>query len=194
MATTGWIIAGTAGVVVFGGSNWNTPSNALTDDSAVTYAFSSDAEAYSYGLKLTNFNMAGVTDGSTINSISARFEKSYNSDGGATGYVRDHSTRLLKAGSEVGSDLANTGVDWPLDTLTNVDYGGTLWGTTWSAAEVKASDFGVIMYARFFGDEIDFTYANIDAVWINIDFTAPAGGNPKGPLGNPFFGPFGGAI
>lgn len=69
----------------------------------------------------------------------------------ASGYtytsVVDANVKLLRGGSFVGDDKASA-TEWP-GTPTYVEYGGPadLWGTTWTPAQVNASDFGVGMAA-----------------------------------------------
>ena len=58
--------------------------------------------------------------------------------------VDDESVRLLKAGVVVGDEQAS-GTDWPTTDGT-VTYDGStnaLWGTTWTPAQINASNFGV---------------------------------------------------
>lgn len=60
----------------------------------------------------------------------------------------DQSVRLLKAGVITGNDYAQSTSAWTT-TDTYTTYGGAadLWGTTWSEAEINASNFGAVFSA-----------------------------------------------
>lgn len=60
------------------------------------------------------------------------------------GAVNENSIKIVKGGTIVGTDKANTGTE--LNTTdTYVSYGGSsdLWGTTWTPSDINASNFGV---------------------------------------------------
>lgn len=60
----------------------------------------------------------------------------------------DNSVRLVKGGVETGSNLANTVYPWnTVDTYTSYGSSTNLWGTTWSVAEINASNFGAVLSA-----------------------------------------------
>ncbi len=58
--------------------------------------------------------------------------------------VTDMVIRLRKGGAQVG-DNKSSGVDWsfPTDAIRSYGDATDLWGTTWTPAEVNASDFGI---------------------------------------------------
>lgn len=84
--------------------------------------------------------------------------------------------RLQKAGVNVGDNKAGTGA-----ALSNIwTYGGEddLWGTTWTPAEINASNFGVAFAAAYTSSGNDFTIAidffRVQVYW-HYDFdVAPA--------------------
>jgi hypothetical protein len=60
----------------------------------------------------------------------------------------DYSVRLLKAGVLTGSDLAYTTTPWnTVDTYTSYGSSSNLWGTTWTVADINASNFGAAFSA-----------------------------------------------
>lgn len=61
--------------------------------------------------------------------------------------IVDSTVKLVKAGSVVGDNKAKSG-QWSM-TATTAVYGSAtdLWGTTWTAAQVNASDFGFVLSA-----------------------------------------------
>ena len=96
----------------------------------------------------------------------------------------DNTVELLRGGSPVGSNKADVNA-WPSLTDAATTYGGAsdLWGTTWTAAQVNGSDFGV----RIIADEIsgtDSVTARVDHVTVTIDYTpAPARSFSPGIVG-----------
>jgi len=67
---------------------------------------------------------------------------------GSNGALQDATVQLLKAGSPVGSNKASSST-WGT-SLSTVNYGSTsdLWGTTWTAADLNASTFGLRFAAK----------------------------------------------
>jgi len=118
-----------------------------------------------------------VPSGSTINGITVKIER-YNTN--ATNdfptTINDNAIYLTKDGSTVVGNNKSTGAAWQSsDNNTTVDFGGAadLWGTTWTAAEVNASTFGVMispsltfnLFAENGGS------ARVDQVIITVDYT-----------------------
>lgn len=117
-------------------------------------------------LRATNFGFT-IPPGSIINGITVEIEK--RSDAGS--FVQDNEIELLKAGIEVGSNYASAAA-WP-SSDTYITYGGCsdLWGTTWTAADINASNFGVVLAA------IDYSCAgnivsSVDHIRITICYTS----------------------
>jgi len=60
----------------------------------------------------------------------------------------DNSVRLIKGGTVTGSNLAYTVGPWnTVDTYTSYGSSSNLWGTTWTPAEINASNFGAVLSA-----------------------------------------------
>lgn len=97
-------------------------------------------------LRFTNFGFSIPTT-ATICGISIEIEK--KATGLALVNVTDESVRIIKGGTIVGSDYADTGTDWASSDFTS-SYGGSsdLWGTTWTPSDINASDFGVALSAE----------------------------------------------
>lgn len=79
--------------------------------------------------------------------------------GGSTSALQDLTVQLLKAGSPVGSNKASS-TGWST-SKTTVGYGSSsdLWGTTWTPADLNASNFGV----RFAGKNVVTGIADVTA-------------------------------
>lgn len=93
-------------------------------------------------LTVSDFGFA-IPAGAVIDGIVLEVEKR-RSPGGSSGIVEDNGLQIMKGGLLVGPNKSQYGVDWPL-TDTYVSYGSStdLWGTTWTAADINASNFGV---------------------------------------------------
>jgi hypothetical protein len=77
----------------------------------------------------------------------------------------DHAVQLIKGGTIVGNNLANT-TSWPA-TDAYVSYGGSsnLWGSTWALSDINANNFGVAIAAR-----IQNGTARIDHVRVSVTY------------------------
>jgi hypothetical protein len=102
----------------------------------VTLASNGDSE----NLNMTGFGFSLPGD-ATITGISVEMNR-YSSTSG----VQDVTVRLFKAGTLVGDNKPAAGT-WPIATNTVATYGGSsdLWGTTWTPAQINASNFGVTL-------------------------------------------------
>ncbi len=111
-------------------------------------------------LQATNFNFA-VPPGATITGITVEVTR------GATSpiLVFDAIVKLIKAGSIVGTDKSSAAA-WPGD-WESTTYGGDLWGTTWTPAQVNASDFGVSIQATHAASTLSF----VDAIRVRVNYT-----------------------
>ena len=88
----------------------------------------------------------------------------------ASGLV-DSNVVLLKGGAPAGSNYADTGSIWGTTDAT-IAYGTSadLWGTTWTAAEVNASNFGVRFSARNVGSAS--TTASLDSITVTVSYVS----------------------
>jgi hypothetical protein len=60
----------------------------------------------------------------------------------------DNSVRLVKGGVLTGSDFAYTVTPWnTVDTYTSYGSSSNLWGTTWTVADINATNFGAVLSA-----------------------------------------------
>ena len=101
-----------------------------------------------------------------------------NTSTGSTGALQDSTVQLLKAGAAVGTNKAS-GTTWGTSEST-VTYGNAtdLWGTTWTAAQVDAANFGL----RFIAKNVAVGNANatatgsLDYVSITVYYSADTNG------------------
>ncbi|MFN8454654.1 MAG: YDG domain-containing protein [Anaerolineae bacterium] len=125
-----------------GSVNWTNPGNVTADDT--NYATANlGASATSEYLQATNYGF-NIPASATIDGIQVAIMRQSSSALGNNS-VDDSDLYLLKGGAIVGTDHAVT-TDWPT-SFTEATYGATndLWGTTWTAAEINATNFGVAL-------------------------------------------------
>lgn len=114
----------------------------------------------------TNFGF-NIPTGALITGVTVEVEKHAS---GVGAIFQDNEVQLLKNGVEDGLDYRTT-ASWP-NTDAYVTYGGcnNLWGTTWTAAEINAANFGVAIAG------IDYTCngvitSHIDHVRISVCYS-----------------------
>lgn len=164
MADTGWVSAGLGQSIAKSGgaTHWSTPTQVYTSNNSYAEADLLE-EGLSHWLRTTTYGFS-IPTVATIDGIEARFEK--RAETAST--IRDWDTKIVKAGSEQGSDYGQS--YWPTSD-TYVVYGGStdLWGLTWTPTDINASNFGVSISARNY--DIDPRYAVVDHVQIKIYYT-----------------------
>jgi hypothetical protein len=120
---------------------------------------------------------SSIPAGSTINGITVKIER-YNSEGGETLTITDNAIYLTKDGTNTVGTNKSAAATWPLSTDPNTyeNFGSSsdLWGTTWTAAEINASTFGVMISPNL---SISLSGSNagnntkIDQITIDINYT-----------------------
>jgi len=156
-------------------SDWTGESNVYTSNDA--YATFSGAGTSGY-LRVTGFSFSFPSAAVDIVGIKVEIERHADWYIGGVApdlefYVPyDYEIKLLKAGTEVG-DNKSSGAEWFVDDAY-VSFGGQndLWGTTWSEAEVDASNFGVSVKVT---NPNANNVAYIDHVRITVYFRTSAG-------------------
>jgi hypothetical protein len=152
----------------------NSPSSAAGWTNSTNVQSSDDAYATTtltwYGpnttpwLAANNFGFA-LPSNAVVVGITVHFER----HAGAANSVKSNGVILAKAGTQVGSSrCANT-------IWTTTDYvedcGGTtdLWGTTWTAADINNSGFGVQLRAFYY---TSWTTFYVDQITVTVTYTA----------------------
>jgi hypothetical protein len=149
---------------------WASPGSITTND-GVFSSVALGASTSSNELQGTNFGFA-IPAGSTINGITVEiFKKAISGLGNPT----DVDVTILKAGVATGTNLGHLGAGNGWLTAGGIDTygsGATLWGTTWTPADINASNFGVqISCTEWVGLS---TTAGVDFIRITITYTPPA--------------------
>jgi hypothetical protein len=127
-------------------SYWLQPNLALSELNMTGSAASLVLVATSYfdSLVVTDFGLS-VPDGAVIRGIQFDVRRAT-----LFGDAEDMTIQVLGNGSPFGTNHRQLGTAWPT-TLTYVTYGGTgdTWGATWTAAEVRASGFGIAITPQY---------------------------------------------
>jgi hypothetical protein len=148
-----------------GSKTWNTPSYAQSSDNSRALSDGLTTGSASYYLWCTVFGFS-VTAGATINGVVAEIEHVAD----YSGRVKDYIVALVVGGSVTGSNYAS-GTTWSTSEGF-VSYGGSsnLWGTSLTASQVNASNFGMVLSA--IGAVSAGGTAMVDSVRITIYYTA----------------------
>ncbi len=172
-ATSGPRYPGTAASVDGPGyAAWTDPGYIAADDTsyATSYVPQYSGQDSSEDLQGTNYGFSIPLD-ATINGISVTI-------GRYSGYywgtvLNDQDLYLIKAGAKVGTDHAS-GSGWPT-SIGTANYGSTsdLWGTTWTPAQINASDFGVSLSVYNPGSWSGLT-AHVDYIRVTVTYTVAA--------------------
>jgi len=149
---------------------WTSPGN-ITANDGVNAQVALGGSTRSNELQGTNFGFA-IPAGSTINGITVEIKKQAVS---GSGNPTDLDVTILKGGIATGTNLGHLGAGNGWLTAGGIDtYGGssTLWGATWTPADINASNFGVqISCTEWVG--LPAT-AGVDFIRITITYTPPA--------------------
>ena len=135
MTRNSWSVNRSAGTGV--GSGWATPANVVSSNGSKA-TDSIPLNSQSTNLDATSFGFS-IPATATIVGIYAEIERTASGSN-----VDDEDVFLLKAGVASGNDKADTG-DYSTWGDEIEDYGGStdLWGTTWTPAQINASNFGL---------------------------------------------------
>ncbi len=127
-------------------------------------------------LQTTNFNFA-IPSKASICGIELQIQRSATGIGKLLGievaWVNDNIVRLLKGNVLTGSNYA-TASHWS-STDTYITYGGSadLWGTTWTPADINATNFGMAFSASITGVVALLPSVRINDVRINVYYSLP---------------------
>jgi hypothetical protein len=148
-----------------GGAGWTSSGNIVSSNNLRASA-SVPANGVSANLDATSFGFS-IPANATITGIRVEIEKSASADTG----VDDDDVYLLKAGAPSGNDKAS-GTDWDTSDWVG-QYGSStdLWGTTWTPAQVNASNFGVRLRAD--SDTSSSRTGYVDHVAVRVYYTLP---------------------
>lgn len=157
---------------------WSNPTNVFTSNNSRAVAALTNANDRSHYIKATNFSFT-LTDCTSIDGILLEIERSEGSiDPFAD--VADEQVKLVKAGVIEGVSKANPGLNWPSSDAV-ASYGGSsdLWSTSWTCAQITASNFGGAVSADCDCGVGETEDARVDHMKITVTFTVPSPAAPK---------------
>lgn len=143
----------------------------LSDDNEYALWLGGDVSHY---LQCTQFDFSSIPDGAQINGVELNFKRL--NTGSAD--VFDLTIKLVKNGT-ISGDNKSVGATWSVTEQT-VTFGGSTdtWGLSLTAADVKASNFGVVIQAEkdiVFGDPEP--NAGIDYLTLTVHYDGPTSTN-----------------
>lgn len=143
---------------------WTNASNAQTSNNSRAQAAAlSGLEQVSQYLKCLNAStdLSDIPDDDVVTAIQIRIER--HRTGGGTTTVSDNAVRLVVGGVVQSDNQAQEGT-WPNGTDGAVTY--DFEGLALTGAQVKASDFGVVLAAGLKTTVFDGVQANVDQISI----------------------------
>lgn len=154
---------------------WVNPLDARFDDS--TYAsvtLNPSQGGYTYVLEVSNFAL-NIPQFSQIDGIKVEIKRRKTGTGIESDWsIHDAIVQLSKSnGTVVGTNRAKFATEYPT-SHAYATYGGETdkWGTTWTAAEVNDSQFGVAFASLFVNQSADFNgTVEVDAIRLTVYFT-----------------------
>ena len=152
-----------------GNASWSNTGNALVDDGASATVFvDAPAQTFSNYLKVTD-RIQKIPSGATVDGIIVEIQISQET--GLT-LVRDFTVYVLK-----GATLSTPVVD--ISSVGIVGFGNStdLWGLSWTAADINASDFGVKVNIDNGGSDVTW---GIDYINTTIYYTYSETGDGTG--------------
>jgi MBG domain (YGX type) len=174
LATNSGSIFPNAGISVTAGPGttaWINPGNITADDS-VDAQVGLASNSISEYLEATDFGFA-LPSSAIIQGITVTIGRSSAGVGG--GRIEDNTVKIIKNGTPVGTNYAALGVIWPPNhqeqpaIYSPVD---PLWGTTWTATDINANNFGVavsVINPDLVGTEIAF----VDYISVSVSYIVP---------------------
>ncbi len=156
-----------------GAEDWSTPDGVETSGGSKAEVDLDDNEISRY-LKVTGFGFA-IPSGATIDGIKVEVER----DAQSANKIKDNSVKIVKGGVIGTENKADTSNFWGTSDLY-VSYGSTtdLWSTTWTPADINASNFGFVFAAKKDTTEGSDTKARVDHIRITITYTPVADTTP----------------
>lgn len=146
---------------------WTSPGNITAEDGSSATISTGSGIAHSHYLKATGFGFS-IPTGATIKGIAATVKRAASAF-----FVSDDHVKLVKAGTVQATDRAGSGF-WSTP-LTTASYGGVtdLWGGTWAASDINASNFGVVVAARL--NAVSSVVVSVDSIAMTVYYQLSSG-------------------
>ena len=152
---------------------WTNPGNILTNNNSYATVVLPNNTSVSNYLRSSGYSFGSIPANATINGIQVTMGKFASNVSGSTRF-RDNEVRLVKAGTVVGTNKANAGVDWPQAEAAST-YGTTsdLWGTTWTVADLTNANFGAALSGLNATGVGNSYTGSVDYMQITVTYTVP---------------------
>lgn len=152
------------------GQSWSNPARATASDNSYATATVDDNQYTNY-LNCTNFGFA-IPSNATVNGITVSVERNASSTGSGS-ITDDYRVRLVKGGV-IGTTDDSTGTSYTTSDVVEAHGGSaSLWGTTWTPADINASNFGAAYAAEKSNTSSGARTVSVDQIQITIDYTVP---------------------
>lgn len=148
----------------YGSAAWSNPGNATADDTNYATVTISRFSTPSNYIKATNFGF-NIPSGATIDGITVSIRR-WKSLG--SGQLRDSSIRIVKGGTITGDNNSPNSTLGSTEETITVGGSTDLWGTTWSASDINATNFGV---AYALEQQANNAIGALDWITITVDYT-----------------------
>lgn len=174
MSPTGPLYPGTAADGGGGGTTWTTPNNAKVEDTAVASCLNigpGGGGGTPNQLNVTNFGFSIPTT-AIIDGIKAEIK--VQTTGGSNASDSGSVYLLYNGGNTNATNTPNPAQFWPVASLTWLTHGSStsLWGRTWTPAEVNNANFGLSLSAF---PPTGTSTINVDSVRLTVYWhTSPA--------------------
>lgn len=148
------------------GTDWSNRNRIYSDDNSYA-SVSLNNGSQSKSLIGSDFNFS-IPTFATVVGIEVVIGKSQGNNDAIT----DYSVKLVKGGNITGGNYSKSGT-WSTAETASV-YGGSsdLWGTTWTPANINATDFGVAIAVSSGKNNSD---AYIDYIKVRVTYSLPSG-------------------
>ena len=152
----------------FGAGAWANAGNAVSDDGAYASAVL-DGNSSNF-LRCVGYGFS-IPLGATILGIEVHVER--KSDRVSNGGSEDSAMRLVKAGTVQATDRATGTVYTTADAVEVHGGPADLWGTTWTAAEINAANFGAAFAATKPSPNGPVHNITVDHIAITVYYNPP---------------------
>lgn len=169
---------------------WDDLDYAFTNNNAKAKRDNLAVNAATQGLYLHGFDFGQLGDAAVITGITVVLDRDTSGCGGCqpSDCITDDQVHLTKTGTSVaGTSMARTDC-WPLNSNSPQTYpdpldseADPLWGTTWTASEIKNPAFGPVLSARTISTHGgNLPDAGVDFVSLTVHWRQPD--DPPGQL------------
>lgn len=142
---------------------WGTPANAQTANTVYSTATITSTATTHY-LKCTGFGFTLPASGVTVAGITATITRK----AATAARLADSTVSLVKGGVVTGSNKALAATWTATNTAFNYGAANDLWATAWTAADINAANFGLVISAK--NNTATSTVASVDALTLTVAY------------------------